>query len=71
MARPTFEEVFTKAGLIPQWIERGIEQGRTQGLEQGSRQSRLEIARRMKNRGTPSNQIAEDTGLSPEDITAL
>jgi hypothetical protein len=75
MARPTFEEVFTKAGLIPQWIEQGrtqgLEQGRTQGLEQGFRQSRFEIARRMKNRGIPSNQIAEDTGLSLEDITGL
>jgi hypothetical protein len=67
MARPTFEEVFTKAGLIPQWIEQGMEQG----LKQGSRQSRLEIARKMKMRGISPDQIAEDTGLSPEDITDL
>jgi hypothetical protein len=26
--RATFEEVFTKAGFIPEWIERGKEQGR-------------------------------------------
>jgi predicted transposase/invertase (TIGR01784 family) len=56
---------------IEQGIERGIEQGRVQGIEQGSRQSRLEIARRMKNRDIPPDQIAEDTGLSSEDIANL
>jgi flagellar biosynthesis/type III secretory pathway protein FliH len=83
MARPTFEEVFTKAGLIPQWIEQGIEQGlkqgitqgiergRVQGFEQGSRQSRLEIARRMKTLGFSAEQTIAATGLSPEDIADL
>jgi hypothetical protein len=30
-----------------------------------------EIATKMKKRGTPVNQIAEDTGLSPDEITNL
>jgi hypothetical protein len=75
MARPTFEEVFTKAGLIPRWIEQGLERGReqgiTQGIEQGSRQSRLEIARKFKALGLSVEQIAAGTGLSPEDISDL
>jgi predicted transposase/invertase (TIGR01784 family) len=56
---------------IEQGIAQGIEQGIERGIEQGSRQSRLEIARRMKNRGIRPDQIAEDTGLSPEDIAGL
>jgi hypothetical protein len=79
MARPTFEEVFTKAGLIPKWIEQGrsqgIEQGRVQGIEQGrvqgSLQSRLEIARRMKTMGFREAQISAATGLSAEDVAKL
>ena len=31
--RATFEEVFTKAGIIPEWLERGRKQGREQGIE--------------------------------------
>jgi predicted transposase/invertase (TIGR01784 family) len=42
-----------------------------EGHEQGSRQSRLEIARKMKNRGIPPDQIAEDTGLPPQEIAGL
>jgi hypothetical protein len=32
---------------------------------------KLEIARRMKKRNVPVYQIAEDTGLTPEQIEAL
>jgi predicted transposase/invertase (TIGR01784 family) len=51
--------------------EQGHEQGLEQGIAQGSRQSRLDIARRMKIRGVSPDQIAEDTGLSTEDIAGL
>jgi predicted transposase/invertase (TIGR01784 family) len=33
--------------------------------------TRREIAQKMKNRGLPVDQIAEDTGLSIEEITKL
>jgi predicted transposase/invertase (TIGR01784 family) len=39
--------------------------------EQGSRQSRLEIARRMKTEGVSAEQITRFTGLFPEDIANL
>jgi flagellar biosynthesis/type III secretory pathway protein FliH len=43
MARkPTYEEVFTKAGLIPEWIERGVEKGIEQGREEGIKKGREE-----------------------------
>jgi predicted transposase/invertase (TIGR01784 family) len=50
--------------------EEGIEIGREEGREE-SRQKQLEIARKMKVRGTPPEQIAEDTGLFLEEIAAL
>jgi hypothetical protein len=31
----------------------------------------IEVAAKMKRRGTPLDQIAEDTGLSLEDIAGL
>jgi len=60
---PTFEEVFTRAGIIPEWIERG----RLQGLEQG----RYEVARKMKEMGDPIEKIQTITGLSTETIDNL
>jgi predicted transposase/invertase (TIGR01784 family) len=47
------------------------EQGIEQGIERGSRQALLETARKLKARGVPVSQIAEDTGLSPEDLAGL
>ena len=32
-----FEEVYTKAGIIPQWVEKGIEKGQEEGLEEGEK----------------------------------
>jgi Uncharacterized conserved protein len=83
----TFEEVLTRAGLIPEWIERGraqgleqgraqgLEQGRAQGLEQGRvqglEQGTLEIARKMKKAGKPLSEIEEFTGLPLDAIEKL
>jgi hypothetical protein len=67
MRKATFEEVFTKAGVIPEWMERG----RIQGIEQGKAESTLEIARKMKAIGRPSPEIAEITGLPPKTIEKI
>jgi predicted transposase/invertase (TIGR01784 family) len=40
-------------------------------FQQGVAQERVEIARNMKNRGRPLDQIVEDTGLSAEEIAKL
>jgi predicted transposase/invertase (TIGR01784 family) len=37
------------------------------GIQQGRQEGMLEIARKMKNRGIPANQIAELTDLSLEE----
>jgi predicted transposase/invertase (TIGR01784 family) len=39
--------------------------------QEGRREEKLGIAQKMKNRGLPLDQIAEDTGLSIEEITQL
>jgi len=64
----TFEEVFTRAGLIPEWIERGraqgLEQGRVQGLEQGLESA----ARNALAKGLPIDVIHDITGLDIQTI---
>ncbi|MCS7073634.1 MAG: Rpn family recombination-promoting nuclease/putative transposase [Bacteroidia bacterium] len=60
---------------IEQGIEQGIKQGIKQGIEQGkqigSKQAQIEVAKKMLKRGTPIQIIAEDTGLSIEEIQNL
>ena len=57
--RETFEEVFTEAGLIPEWMERG----RVQGVEKTA-QNLLRI-------GMSVEQIAQVAELPVEKIRAL
>jgi predicted transposase/invertase (TIGR01784 family) len=40
-------------------------------VREGEARSRAEIARNMKKRGRAADQIAEDTGLSAEEIAKL
>ena len=53
----------------------GEERGRTEGLEagiaQGEASKALEMAKAMKIKNYPDDEIAELTGLSPKDIKAL
>ncbi|MDR1175878.1 MAG: hypothetical protein LBK83_10470 [Treponema sp.] len=55
----TFEEVFTEAGIIPQWIERGIEQGETK------------VARNLLAKGWAVEEVAETTELPIEKVRSL
>jgi predicted transposase YdaD len=59
----TFEEVFTEAGIIPQWIERGIKQG----LEQGEKR----IARNLPAMGWAVEDVAKTTELPLEKVRSL
>jgi predicted transposase/invertase (TIGR01784 family) len=49
----------------------GINHARREGILEGMLESKREIASKMKKRGIPTDQIAEDTGLSVEDIGRL
>jgi hypothetical protein len=55
----TFEEVFTKAGIIPQWIERGEEK------------KALAIARNLLAKGWAAEEVAETTDLGLEKVRSL
>jgi len=76
--RETFEEVFTEAGIIPEWMERGfkkgIVQGREEGLEQGNEEgrekARIQIAKNLLAKGSTPELVQEITGLSLEKINS-
>ena len=49
----------------------GIEQGRSEGLAEGAAQKQREIAKNLKHAGIPVDVIAENTGLTAEEIENL
>jgi hypothetical protein len=65
--RETFEEVFTKAGIIPEWLERGRKEGREQGLEKGKEI----IARNLLRMGMSVEEIAQAVELPVEKIRSF
>ncbi|MFA6885055.1 MAG: Rpn family recombination-promoting nuclease/putative transposase [Paludibacteraceae bacterium] len=52
-------------------IEKGRKEGRKEGLEEGRNQERIRNARRMKEKGFSSEDIADITGLSADEIKNL
>ena len=56
------------------WIEGhadGRAEGKAEGLLEGKAESQRQIAINLKKQGIPSEVIAQCTGLSIEDISAL
>ena len=49
----------------------GRVEGRAEGLEAGRQEERRQNAIRMKAKGFPTQDIADITGLSPEEIDRL
>jgi predicted transposase YdaD len=49
----------------------GMQEGRLEGVQEGRIAGMQEAAKRMKVRGRPPAEIAEDTGLSLEEIARL
>jgi len=75
----TFEEVFTEAGIIPEWIERGrkegiklgMEKGMEKGREQGMEKGREQTVRNLYSMGMSAEKIAQATELPLERVRAL
>jgi predicted transposase YdaD len=69
------EEIFTEAGIIPEWIERGreqgVEQGRKHGLEQGFEKGKEIFAQNMLIMGMSVEEVAQITELPVKEIRAL
>ncbi len=57
-------------GKLEGKIEGKIE-GREEGIIEGKEKNSIEIAKRMKAKGFPIDVIAEMTGLTQQEITAL
>ena len=49
----------------------GLERGRSEGLVEGAAQKQREIAKNLKHAGIPVDVIAENTGLTAEEIENL
>ncbi|MDR3123405.1 MAG: hypothetical protein LBU16_06455 [Treponema sp.] len=61
-----------RARLMSEWKhEMDLQSKMVQAKREGRRQEKSEIAAKMKKRGTPIDQIAEDTGLSADEIAVL
>ena len=61
--------------MLKERERRGLEQGRSEGLaegrSEGAAQKQREIAKNLKHAGIPLDVIAENTGLTAEEIAAL
>jgi predicted transposase/invertase (TIGR01784 family) len=51
--------------------QEGEKTGLKKGRQEGRQEGKWEVAVKMRRRGEPMSQIAEDTGLSVEDIAKL
>ena len=51
--------------------EEGREKGRAQGFEEGREEERLDLARKMKNRGISISEISIITGIDKKVIEEL
>ena len=49
----------------------GLKKGRNEGLVEGAAQKQREIAKNLKHAGIPVDVIAENTGLTAEEIENL
>jgi len=64
--RRTFEEVFTEAGIIPEWISRG------EALEKARGEARLnDVARNLLAMNLPVEMIAQAVQMPVEQVHAL
>jgi predicted transposase/invertase (TIGR01784 family) len=56
---------------IQKGLQEGVQKGLQEGVQKGGQNKAREVAKRMKNRGRPLNEIVEDTGLSLDEIKRL
>lgn len=65
-----WKEELLQEGL-QQGLQKGKLEGRYEGLLEGKKEGKLETARKLKQKGMDLAEIAEITGLSPEDLEKL
>ncbi|MDR0920317.1 MAG: Rpn family recombination-promoting nuclease/putative transposase [Oscillospiraceae bacterium] len=52
-------------------LQQGLEKGKEEGREEGKLEAKKELVKKLLNRGRPIEEIAEDTGLTPEEIESI
>jgi len=61
--------------LVNTYIYTGYKKGKDEGIElgveKGRHEEKLELARKLRDRGMPDAEILETTGLTPEDLAGL
>ena len=67
----TFEEIFTEAGIIPEWINRGRVEGKAEGRVEGEVKGKTEVARNLLTMQMPIEMIAQAVQMPIEEIHAL
>lgn len=66
-----WDTISVEKTLYNSGVRKGLEEGREEGREEGIKETRRDIAMRMKEKGFTDNEIAEMTGLDEAVIATL
>ena len=66
-----WDTISVEKTLYNSGVRKGLEEGREEGREEGIKETRRDIAMRMKEKGFTDNEIAEMTGLEEDVIATL
>lgn len=66
-----WDTISVEKTLYNSGVRKGLEEGREEGREEGIKETRRDIAMRMKEKGFTANEIAEMTGLDEDVIATL
>lgn len=66
-----WDTISVEKTLYNSGVRKGLEEGREEGREEGIKETRRDIALKMKEKGFTANEIAEMTGLEEDVIAAL
>lgn len=68
MAELRMKHIMDSKAIEEYGYDKGLEYGLKQGIEQGKKQDKIEIAKKLLNKGKSIEEIIEITDLSKEDI---
>ncbi len=66
-----WDTISVEKTLYNSGVRKGLEEGREEGREEGIKETRRDIAMKMKEKGFKDNEIAEMTGLDEDVIATL
>ena len=66
-----WEDEAIKREMRETGLAEGRAEGRTEGKQEGERQKQIEIAKKMKEKKIPEEQIMEITGLTKEELNNI